>query len=342
MQFTRHPRRSRYDAQTSTSASRPHVEPVEPAANPGTSSLQRLKYAFRSLWCRAVVLPAHWLSERVLLRRQWERFYLVFGGHIFFQTLRTAVKLDLFTLLDKHGSLTRAEIARQLGISEQPARIVLLGCTAVGLLRKRGSRYSNTTLARRHLVRGREGSIPSYVELEHQLMYKAMPWMYESVRQYRNVGLQEFQGNAPTVYQRLANYPEMQVIFQEAMHELSIHANASLARFVDFSGVRHVVDVGGGDGTNAMALVRHWPHLRATVFDWPTVCEIARRKIDAAGLASQVNVVAGNCFADPFPRRPTACCLPISSPSGARKRTARYSRSATRHCHAAAGLSSLT
>ena len=53
-----------------------------------------------------------------------ERLYFVFGGHIFFQTLRTAVQLDLFTLLAKDGPLTRQEIAKKLDIAEQPMRIV--------------------------------------------------------------------------------------------------------------------------------------------------------------------------------------------------------------------------
>ena len=49
-------------------------------------------------------------------------------------------------------------------------------------------------------------------------------------------------------YQRLAHDPEVEGIFQDAMHELCVQVNADLARFVDFSGIRHVVDVGDGDG----------------------------------------------------------------------------------------------
>jgi len=52
-----------------------------------------------------------YLLERVLLRRSYERMYLILGGHIFFQTLSAAVELDLFSLLAKHRSMTREEIA---------------------------------------------------------------------------------------------------------------------------------------------------------------------------------------------------------------------------------------
>lgn len=253
------------------------------------------------LWDRYIVLPTTRFIEGVVLRRQVERLYLVFGGHIFFQTLRTAVQLDLFTLLAKEGPLTRQDIAKRLGLDEQPARIVVLGLTVVGLLRKRGARYSNSHLAGLLLVKDSPRKITSYVELQHRAMYKGLYWMLESVREYRNVGLKEFAGDEPTLYERLAHDPDVERIFQEAMQELSVQANADLARFVDLSGVRHLVDVGGGDGTNIIAMARRWPNVRATVFDSPTVCEIARSNIAANGLSGRLDAVPGECFSDPFP-----------------------------------------
>ena len=40
-----------------------------------------------------------------------DRFYLVLGGHIFFQTLAAAVELDLFTLLKRDGAPVRGAAA---------------------------------------------------------------------------------------------------------------------------------------------------------------------------------------------------------------------------------------
>lgn len=259
------------------------------------------------LWDRVVTLPVTRFIEGIILRRQMERLYLVFGGHIFFQTLRTAVQLDLFTLLAKEGPLTRHQIAKRLAIAEQPARIVVLGLTAVGLLRKRGLRYSNSHLAGVLLVKNSPRKITAYVELQHRAMYKGLYWMLDSVREYRNVGIKEFAGDEPTLYQRLAHEPEVEQIFQEAMQELSVQSNADMARFVDLNGVKHLVDVGGGDGTNIIAMARRWTHLRATVFDSPTVCEIARKNIAAHGLTARLGAVAGECFSDPFPK--DADCL---------------------------------
>lgn len=259
------------------------------------------------LWYRHVTLPVTRFFDSIVLRRQTERLYLVFGGHIFFQTLRTAVELDLFTLLSREGPLTRQEIARRLGLQDQPGRIIVLGLTASGFLSKRRDRYSNSHLAQRLLVKDSPRKITAYVELQHRVMYKGVYWLLDAVKEYRNAGIKEFPGNEPTIYQRLAHDPDTERIFQEAMQELSVQSNVHMTRFIDLSGVKHLVDVGGGDGTNIIACARRWPGLRATVFDSPTVCEIARKNIATHGLSDRLGAVPGECFSDPFPK--DADCL---------------------------------
>ena len=253
------------------------------------------------LFDRYVRLPTTRLIEDVVLKRQVERLYLVFGGHLFFQTLRTAVQLGVFDVLDRDGPMTRQELAKRLGLHEQPIRIVVLGLTVVGLLQKRGARYSNTYLSKLLFRESSPRKINAYVELQHRAMYKALWWMDEAVRQNTNVGLREFPGNEPTLYQRLAHDPEVEKIFQDAMQELSVQSNADMARYLDLAGVKHLIDVGGGDGTNIMAIARRWTGLRASVFDSPTVCQIARSNIAQAGMADRCGAIEGDAFNTPFP-----------------------------------------
>ena len=246
--------------------------------------------------------------EQAALRESWERLYLVLGGHIYFQTLSAAIRLDLFTLLSKHGSLTRSQIAAKLGIQEKPARILLLGCTSLGLLRKTGDKYANSPAAQELLVRDNPGNIIAVIEWQHFINYRAMHHFHDAIRANRNVGLSEFAGNENTLYGRLTHHPELERIFQNAMQAISVQANAMLAGFVDFSHVKHLVDVGGGNGTNIIALARKYPALKATVFDSPSVCQLARKNIERAGLADRLDAVPGDCFADPFPQG-TDCLL---------------------------------
>ncbi|MEX2310294.1 MAG: methyltransferase [Pirellulales bacterium] len=128
-----------------------------------------------------------------------------------------------------------------------------------------------------------------------------MPHLYESLRQYRNVGIDEFEGTEATIYERLPRNEPLQRVFQEAMSALSLQTNRFLADFVDLADVSYLVDVGGGDGTNILALAEKHPHLRASVFDFPSVCKIAEEKLSASNCRERVGTFPGNCFVDSFP-----------------------------------------
>jgi len=241
------------------------------------------------------------LVEGIFYRRQVERLYLVFGGHIFFQSLNAAVRFDLFSLLKANPGLTRHELASRLEIDEQPMRILLLSLTSAKFLRKRGERYFNIRIYEELLVADSPKNILPYVHLENHAMYKAMPHFYDALKKNQNVGISEFPGDEPTFYERLSHDPKLEEVFQDAMSALSVQTNKMLATFLDLSDVDHLVDVGGGDGTNIMALGNRFPHLQGTVFDLPSVCDIAREKIHEAGEADRMNAIAGNCFEDNFP-----------------------------------------
>jgi cyclopropane fatty-acyl-phospholipid synthase-like methyltransferase len=250
---------------------------------------------------RRIALGARLFVEKVLLRRKLDQLTRTLGGHIFFETLVAAAHLDLFSLLGQQGPMTRAEMAQKLGVADKPLRIVLLGCVALGLLRKSGDRYRNDRLADMLLTRQAPRSILPIIEWQHAINYRAMYHFDEAIQANRNVGLKIFQGTENTLYGRLTHHPELEMVFQKAMQSISVQANEMLAQFVDFSGVQHLVDVGGGNGSNIIRLARRYPQLKASVFDAPSVCEIARAHIDREGLADRLGAVPGDCFRDPFP-----------------------------------------
>ncbi|MFT5130540.1 MAG: SAM-dependent methyltransferase [Rhodothermales bacterium] len=231
-----------------------------------------------------------------------DHFFLVAGGHIFFQAMSAGVSLNLFTLLHREPGLDRATIAARIGIEEQPTRILLLALASCKMLRKSGDGYHNVASGERWLSRDSKPNLVAVIQWQHYINYKAMYHFDSALRRNRNVGLCEFPGEEPTLYQRLAHQPQLETIFQEAMQNLSDQANRELAELVDFAQFAHVVDVGGGNGSNIMALARRHPRLRrASIFDSPSVCEIARANIAESAMSDRCGATEGSCFADPLP-----------------------------------------
>jgi predicted O-methyltransferase YrrM len=82
----------------------------------------------------------------------------------------------------------------------------------------------------------------------------------------------------------------------------AMHANASgrapaVVRAVGASGVRRMLDIGGGSGAYSIAFAQANPELRADILDLPEVVPIARRHIEAAGVSDRVAALEGDLSA---------------------------------------------
>ena len=227
---------------------------------------------------------------------------LIAGGHTAFQLLWAGVQLGVFALLSKEPGLSRTEISSNIGIQDQPAKVLLTGLAALRLVLKDGDAYRNARVVEELLSPDSPSNMIDVLGWQHYIVYPAEHDLLDSLKQNRNVGLQHFPGNEDNLYSRLAHNPHLEKVFHDAMASLSHSANAILASQVDLRCIRHLVDAGGGIGENVITLARANPHLRLTVFDAPTVCARASENIDRAGLTDRIGTHPGNFFVDPFPQ----------------------------------------
>ncbi len=85
------------------------------------------------------------------------------------------------------------------------------------------------------------------------------------------------------------------------MHSHSAPAAYGMARTCDFSGIRKVLDVGGGSGVFSIALAGLRPDIYCSIMELPTICEVAQQYIDEAGVTAQVDTVIVDMFRAPWP-----------------------------------------
>lgn len=97
----------------------------------------------------------------------------------------------------------------------------------------------------------------------------------------------------------LAENPEMSASF-DAMMSVDAGFVAQAVASYDWSGARHVVDVGGGAGTLLAAILDAHPHLRGTLVDLPDTVRRGRELLSERGLSERAEVV-GQSFFDPLP-----------------------------------------
>ena len=105
---------------------------------------------------------------------------------------------------------------------------------------------------------------------------------------------QRAHGTAPWDY--LSKDPELRKTFDAAMAGYAMTYNAEVVASYPFSTLGTIVDVGGGDGSQLIGILRANPACRGIVFDLPQVAEKAAQHIAAAGLADRCQAVAGDAF----------------------------------------------
>ncbi|MFG3308823.1 methyltransferase [Streptomyces wuyuanensis] len=94
----------------------------------------------------------------------------------------------------------------------------------------------------------------------------------------------------------LSAVPELGESFDRLMatEEEAVHAGPVSA--YDWSGVRHVLDVGGAPGGFLHAVVRGAPHVRGTLLDLPGPADRTRERLAAADPDAPIDVIGGDFF----------------------------------------------
>lgn len=249
---------------------------------------------------------------------EYDDLVLIACGHTAFQLMWAVVQLGVFDTLSEFPNLTRDEIAEKINLKPQPARILMTGLAALKLVKKGNGRFHNLDIVEKLLTRRSPDNMIDVLGWQAHIVYPSEVDFIESLKQFKNVGIRHFKGDADNIYHRLPHDPFIAKVFHDAMSSLSGSANAELAKLSIFNDIKHLVDAGGGDGTNAISLVTAHPHLRITIFDGPVACEKAKVKVVGAGLSTQIDTHPGDFFIDQFPKNIDAVLfghmMPIWSP----------------------------
>lgn len=186
------------------------------------------------------------------------------------------------------GSATLEELARRVGVPTRPVRIVVDAMVALGLVERFEDRYRNAPVAEIYLTGLGRVDLRAFLRYWHHIHYPRVARLEDAVRTGRHVFAQGFTD-------------EEQRLYSEGVEShTALHANA-LAATYDFSRHRRVLDLGGGTGSLMEVVLAKFPHLESTLYDFPRVIEIARRRLIGSPFEKRVRVVEGDLLKDPIP-----------------------------------------
>jgi ubiquinone/menaquinone biosynthesis C-methylase UbiE len=222
-------------------------------------------------------------------------------GHAAFQYLRASCELDLFEHVSDLREATKDSISSRLKLQERATDILLLGATSLGMLVKENGIYRNADVVEELMATDDWQRFKDTVAFENYIVYEGQLDFTESLQKNTNVGLQRFPGEGRDLYHRLHQNPKLENVFYRYMRSWSELANQDLVKHLDLSRVNKLLDAGGGDAVNAIALAKHNEHLNVTVLDIDNSIPVTQGKINESGLSNRVKAQALDILHQPFP-----------------------------------------
>lgn len=201
--------------------------------------------------------------------------------------LLSAVELDVFTAVGE-GSTTE-DVAHKLKTDPRATETLLNALVAVGALTKDQARFHNTPDTARFLVAGS----PDY--MRPALMHTVNMWdAWDTLTDCLRAGTAV---RSPGVEAKDQQWTEN---FIAAMHRGAQTTARRLVAAVGASGVKRLLDIGGGSGAYSIEFAKANQKLHAEVFDLAEVVPIAQRYIQETGLTDRVTTKVGDLTNDEF------------------------------------------
>lgn len=208
------------------------------------------------------------------------------GGYWNTCVLHAAVKLDVFTQIAQ-GAANSTDISRLTVCDERSMTMLLDALTAMGLLDKVGSFYSNTPSSAVYLSKKSDKYLGHIIQHHHHLMFS---WVNldEAIKSGGPLRTNTSRSDNETIRES----------FLMGMFNLASLSAPLIVPAINLSGRRNLLDLGGGPGTYAIHFCLHNPNLQAVVYDLPTTRRFAEETIRNFNLSDRINFCAGDIIAD--------------------------------------------
>jgi 2-polyprenyl-3-methyl-5-hydroxy-6-metoxy-1,4-benzoquinol methylase len=210
------------------------------------------------------------------LLRQLQVFRQLSGGFRASRVVLTANNYAVFEHLKTPK--TAGMLAKRIKTDLRATGILLDAVTALGLLKKKGSKYSNSTLATKFLL-----NKSSWYQGD-MLRHSDTLWKnWSALDEVMKTGLPN---------RTRERHHES---FIRAMHNNAVFRAKDVIKAVDIRGIKKALDLGGGPGTYSIEMARHG--IAVTLFDQPNTMGVAK-KIVRESKVKNIDYISGDFHSD--------------------------------------------
>jgi len=214
------------------------------------------------------------------------------SGYWVSQAIYTTAKLGIADVLTD-GPKSVDEIANAVEADADSLRRLLRVLSMLHVCQITKSEEFELTALGKVLQSGVSGSLRAIVLTLGELHYKAWGHLCESV-QTGHPGFWSVFGSP--MFDFLEKNSNSGEIFNLAMTDFSAFVAHALLLSYDFSGIKSLVDVGGGCGKLLTSILEVYPSLQGVILDLPGVVDAACERIRSHACRDRCAAISGNFF----------------------------------------------
>lgn len=225
---------------------------------------------------------------RSVVRSEGEAMFDLVAGFCHTQLLQAFVRFGIPQLLLKH-EMTVLALADDLDVPVDRLAVLLAGCQAIGLIkRRRSGRYA---LTRRGAALAGVPGLAGMID-HHEILYLDLADPVAFFRGEVETELAEFW---PYVFGAKGATDENTIAqYSELMADSLVLVAEDTLKTVRFDKAHRLMDVGGGSGAFLAAVAKAYPKLPLTLFDLPVVVPAAADRFEKAKMQHRVDIVPGS------------------------------------------------
>ena len=103
-------------------------------------------------------------------------------------------------------------------------------------------------------------------------------------------------------YKKLEDEPERARLFTRLLYNYYKDSKNEFTDLIDMTGVKRMMDVGGGSGAVSILLAQKYPDLKSVVVEFENVCVEGRRIVEENQLSDRITFHGANFIKDELPR----------------------------------------
>ena len=185
-----------------------------------------------------------------------------------------------------------ATLARLTGAHERSLYRLLRFTASYGVFQETGNRHFDHTPLSAALGTEAPGSFRPATRMFHR-MFKGWDGLDHSIRTGEAGAVKVF---GEPMFDYIGRNPELGPFFDAGMTAFHGHETQAMLDAYDFSEVRTLADIGGGNGLLMAAVLQRYPQMQGMLFDLGHVSGRARAGLKALGLEPRCAVVDGSFF----------------------------------------------